>query len=92
MEVVNIIKNAIENNPGTINQKEIIDILGIILEQNYFEFNKQFYKQNEGLAMGAPTSAILADIHIEHKQLYPILLKQKNIGYFRYVDDIFNDL
>jgi hypothetical protein len=89
-EVVNIIKNVIENNSGTINQKEIIDILKIILEQNYFEFNKQFYKQTEGLAMGAPTSAILAEIyiqHIEHKQLYPVL-KQKIIRYFRYVDDI----
>jgi hypothetical protein len=41
--------------------------------------------------MGAPTSAILAEIYIqylEHKQLYPILIKQKIIGYFRYVDDI----
>jgi hypothetical protein len=25
------------------------------------KFNGQFYKQNEGLAMGAPTSAILAE-------------------------------
>jgi hypothetical protein len=61
--------------------KEIMDILEIILEQNYFEFNKQFYKQTEGLAMGAPTSAILAEIYIqyiEHKQLYPVLLKQKS--------------
>jgi hypothetical protein len=33
--------------------KEIVNILEIILEQNYFEFNKQFYKQTEGLAMGA---------------------------------------
>jgi hypothetical protein len=65
--------------------------LEIILEQNYYEFNKQFYKQTEGLTMGAPTSAILAEIYIhniEHKQLYPVLLKRKIIGYFRYVDDI----
>jgi hypothetical protein len=25
---------------------------------------------------------------MEHKQIYPILLKHKIIGYFRYVDDI----
>jgi hypothetical protein len=30
-EVVNIIKNVIENNPGTMNQKEVIDTLRIIL-------------------------------------------------------------
>jgi hypothetical protein len=42
--------------------------------------------------MGAPTSAILAEIyikHIEHKKIYPILIKYQIIGYFRYVDDIF---
>jgi hypothetical protein len=47
----------------------------------------------EGLAMVAPTSAILAETyeyiqHMEHKQLYQILLKRKITGYFRYVDDI----
>jgi hypothetical protein len=46
---------------------------------------------NEGLAMGAPTSAILAETyiqHMEHKHLYQILLKHKIAGYFRYVEDI----
>jgi hypothetical protein len=41
--------------------------------------------------MDAPTSAILAEAylqHMEHKQLYPILIKLQIIGYFRYVDDI----
>jgi hypothetical protein len=45
----------------------------------------------EGLAMGAPTSTILAETylqHMEHKHLYQILLKHKIAGYFRYVDDI----
>jgi hypothetical protein len=41
--------------------------------------------------MGAPTSAILAETyiqHMEHEQLYQILLKHKITGYFRHVDDI----
>jgi hypothetical protein len=41
--------------------------------------------------MGAPTSAILAEIYIqnmEHTQIYDILKKQHIIGYFRYVDAI----
>jgi hypothetical protein len=45
----------------------------------------------DGLRMGAPTSAILAEAylqHKEHKQLYPILKKYQIIGYLRYVDDI----
>jgi hypothetical protein len=61
------------------------------MEQNYFQFNQQYYKQTEGLAMGAPTPAILAEIYIqymEHKQLYPILKKHQMVRYFRYVDVI----
>jgi hypothetical protein len=41
--------------------------------------------------MGAPTSAILAEIYIqnmEHTQIYDILIKQHIIAYFRYIDDI----
>jgi hypothetical protein len=41
--------------------------------------------------MGAPTSSILAETYIqymEHTQIYPILVKQQIITYFRYVDDI----
>jgi hypothetical protein len=41
--------------------------------------------------MGAPTSAVLVETYIqnmEHKQIYPILIKHQIVGYFRYVDDI----
>jgi hypothetical protein len=41
--------------------------------------------------MGAPTSSILAETyiqHIVHTQIYPILIQQQIIVYFRYVDDI----
>jgi hypothetical protein len=64
------------------------------MEQNYIQFAQQYYKQIDGLAMGAPISAILAEIyiqHMEHKQMYPILIKQQIIGYFRYIDDIIYD-
>jgi hypothetical protein len=63
----------------------------MILEQNYFQFNDQFFKQNEGLAMGAPMSAILAETfiqHLEHTTIYPILNEHQIIDYYRYVDDI----
>jgi hypothetical protein len=91
VEVTNILKTITENNVSTLEQKELIDILRTILEQNYFEFNQQYYKQTEGLAMAAPTSTILAETyiqHMEHEQLYHILLKHKITGYFRYFDDI----
>jgi hypothetical protein len=46
------------------------------MEQNYFQFDQKYCKQTEGLAMGAPTSALVAEIfiqHMDHKYLYPIL-------------------
>jgi hypothetical protein len=54
-----------------------------VTEQNYLQFDQQYYKQTEGLAMGAPTPAILAETysqHTEHKQIYPILIKYQIIG------------
>jgi hypothetical protein len=41
--------------------------------------------------MGTPTSSILEETylqHMEHTQIYPILIKHEIIAYFRYVDDI----
>jgi hypothetical protein len=49
------------------------------------------YKQNEGLAMGAPTSALLAEKfmqHDEHNYIINILQHHHIIDYYRYVDDI----
>jgi hypothetical protein len=92
-DIINIINNILDNNTEIqVNvRKEITYILKILMEQNYFQFDHKHYKQTDGLAMGAPTSAILADIfiqHMEHKHLYPILKTQEIIAYYRYVDDI----
>jgi hypothetical protein len=62
-----------------------------ILKQNYFEFQNNFYVQNKGLAMGAPTSSVLSEIYlqfIEHTAIYTVILQNNILGYFRYVDDI----
>lgn len=50
-------------------------------QQNYFNFDKQ----PDGLAMGARTSAILAEIYptLEHKRIYLTLVKHQITGYFR---------
>jgi hypothetical protein len=44
--------------------------------------------------MSAPASSVLAETyiqHMEHKQIYPVLIKQQIITYFRCVDDIIYD-
>jgi hypothetical protein len=48
------------------------------MEENYFQFDQQYYKETDGLAIGAPTSSVLAETyiqHMEHKHIYPILKK-----------------
>jgi hypothetical protein len=56
--------------------REIILIISTILDQNYFIHNNQIFQQNEGLPMGAPTSAILSEIYlkyVEHNNILNIL-------------------
>jgi hypothetical protein len=70
---------------------EIRNLLNTTLEQNYVEHNGKWYKQNDGLAMGAPTSAIIAEVFIqyfEHTTVIDILKKFQIIEYYRYVDNI----
>jgi hypothetical protein len=82
------------NNDHHTNKKEkeeLLNILDIILEQNYLQFNNQVYELNKGLSMGAPTSAILTETfiqHLEHTIIYKILQKHQIIDYYRYLDDI----
>jgi hypothetical protein len=66
--IINITNNILENNIEIeVNtQKEIIYILRIIIKQSYFQFDQQYYEQTEGLAMGAPISAILTEIFIQY--------------------------
>jgi hypothetical protein len=66
-ELKSIIHNElIKNTTGTWNTTEILHIVDCILNQNYFEYNNTTYKQQDGLAMGAPTSAFLSEIFLQH--------------------------
>jgi hypothetical protein len=92
-ELKYIITNISNNDHYTSKEEkeELLYILDMILKQNYLQFNNQFYKQNEGLTMGAPTSATLTEIFIQHLQhtiIYKILKNHQIIDYHRYVDDI----
>jgi hypothetical protein len=71
-------------------RKKNLNLLDIVLEQNYLCTNEQYYTQNEGLAMGAPTSAILAEEflqHLEDTQIADILKRHQITDYYKYVDD-----
>jgi hypothetical protein len=92
-DIINIISNIINKYQDISKnyQCQIIQTLKTTLEQNYFHIDNEYYKQTNGLAMGALTSVIIAETymqHMEHTQMYPILIKQQIVGYFQYVDDI----
>jgi hypothetical protein len=81
-----------QNTPSPI-QQEILAITELILKQNYFRHQDTLHIQNEGLAMGAPTSSIFSETflhvqYLEDSQIFNILLHHQVVGYFRYVDDI----
>ena len=70
--------------PGTM-----ADLLGIVLEQNYFQFADKMYHQVQGTAMGtkmAPSYANIFMAELEERLLdnYPI----KPLLWKRYIDDI----
>jgi hypothetical protein len=53
--------------------------------------NTDILIQEDGLAMGAPTSGLLAEFfpqHLENTHIPTLTGKHKITGYFRYVDDI----
>jgi predicted transport protein len=70
---------------------ELVKITRTVLEQNYFTFCNQNYFQNTGLVMGAPSSAVLSEVylqHLEHTEIIKIITQHNILGHFRYVDDI----
>jgi uncharacterized Rossmann fold enzyme len=62
-EIITNILNDYHTNKEE--KEELLNILDMILEQNYVQFNNQYHKQNKRLSMGTPTSATLAETFIE---------------------------
>jgi len=72
-------------------QQEILKWYDIITRQNYFTHNNDIISQYNGLAMGAQSSGLIAEMflqHTEQKHFPHITHKHKIINYCRYIDDI----
>jgi len=79
------------NNVDDRTTQDIMRIAQTLVLQNYFRFRDTIYIQNEGLAMGAPTSSILSEVYLQYMEnttVYELLIKLKVEDYFRYVDNI----
>jgi Reverse transcriptase (RNA-dependent DNA polymerase) len=66
-----------------------MDVVNLCMDENYFKFRDNIYKQTEGTSMGNPLSPILANIYM--KKFETDLSKDKRFPrcWLRYVDDIF---
>jgi len=73
-----------QNGLNTEIRNEIIKIYNILTKPNYFQCEDLQYIQEDGLAMGAPTSYIIFEIYLkylENTKIFYILLKHHIIGY-----------
>jgi hypothetical protein len=90
-ETREIIANTLENNKiKPQDKKEMLNWYDTITGQNYSPTDKILIQQ-DGLAMGASTSGIIAEVflqNLENSHLTHLSDKHKIKGYFRYVDDI----
>ena len=68
---LSIIKDLLEkddklSNRTVLSVQNIIELLGFCLHNTYFSYQKKFYEQVEGAAMGSPVSPIVANLYMEH--------------------------
>ena len=71
---------------------QILQLLNVIMEQSYFQYNNQYYKPEKRIAMCSPISGTLAEIYlqlIEEHYIKHWIENQDIVYYKRYVDDIF---
>jgi len=59
-ETINIAQKRMVKNNDPQKIKQIIKLLKVILEQNYFAFRQQIFQPTQGVAMGSPVSGPIA--------------------------------
>ena len=88
--VCNPYENFHNNNPPSHYLKQM---LGLILEENSFEFKGENYLQTHGTAMGTKMAVTVAFANIFMAEIETNLLNQsriKPIAWKRYIDDVFS--
>ena len=86
-----------DNEICNFNKTAFRNFLELATLDNHFFFNKEIYKQVDGVAMGSPLGPTLANVfmcHMEKKWLQDCPSDFKPVLYRRYVDDtflLFND-
>ena len=63
-------------------------LLNLVLQNNYISFNKKYYKQIKGIAMGSISSPTIANLYLSILE-DNFLIIHRPFLYKRYLDDIF---
>ena len=94
-EAIKATREALKANPKLLNRNRtiysptaVLELLDLVLNENFFQFNKKFYHQKHGIAMGTPCACTVADTFIcffMEKALKDIKLKP--FFYKQYRDD-----
>lgn len=69
----------------------IIEALGIVMRQNYFQFGSSFFHQLDGTAMGTPVACVFATLYFAWHERTFLLPKWRQFlqFYCRFIDDAF---
>ena len=66
-------------------KKQILQLLTVIIEQNYFQYNNQYFKPDKGIAIGSPISGTLAEIYLQliEEQYIKHWIENQNTVYYK---------
>ena len=91
----NILFEFLENGLGLENpvlhlsKQDVSDLLQVTLNNMYFSFRDQVFRQREGLPMGSSISSILAILFMDKLESIALSSHLMKNPYKRYVDDIY---
>jgi len=92
MPIQEAITNAIDRIQNPIlhlSKQDITDLLTLTLNNMYFSFNGQVFRQKEGLPIGSSISGILAILFMDKLETIALFSHLSISPYRRYVDDIY---
>ena len=90
-ETLRIAKTLLLENNNEHTTKQMITLLEVTLQQNYFSFCNNIYQPEKDVSMGSPISNTVAEIFLQDLENTPLkqILDLQNITFYtRYVDDI----
>jgi len=83
-----IANNLVENGVDPQIRRELLNWYDSITHQNYFSNNEKIFIQQDGLAMGTPSSGFIAEFFLQNLEDTHLRNKHNITAYFRYVDDM----